>query len=43
MRYKDLKIVENAQPGDELCAGIIRLKNKQKRDERSEMVAKNEK
>ena len=30
MRYKDLKIVENAQPGDELCAGIIRLKNKQK-------------
>ena len=30
MRYKDLKIVENFQPGDELCAGIIRLKNKQK-------------
>ena len=30
MRYKDLKIVENAQPGDELCAGIIRLKNKEK-------------
>lgn len=30
MRYKDLKIVENFQPGDELCAGINRLKKKQK-------------
>jgi hypothetical protein len=30
MRYKDLKIVENFKPGDELCAGIARLKKKQK-------------